>query len=49
MLNPKAHLSKKLFSKDIDMVPTRQGYGEGLVLAGEAEERVVVLCADLTE
>lgn len=32
-----------------EMVPTRQGYGEGLVAAGEADERVVVLCADLTE
>lgn len=31
------------------MVPTRQGYGEGLVAAGEADENVVVLCADLTE
>lgn len=31
------------------MLPTRQGYGEGLVIAGEADERVVVLCADLTE
>lgn len=49
MINPKAHLSKKIFSKGIDMVPTRQGYGEGLVLVGEKDERVVVLCADLTE
>lgn len=49
MLNPKAKLSPKVFKKDIDMVPTRQGYGEGLVLAGEADPRVVVLCADLTE
>ena len=31
------------------MVPTRDGYGKGLVRAGEADERVVVLCADLTE
>lgn len=49
MINPKTHLSAKIFSKDIDMVATRQGYGEGLVLAGEKDERVVVLCADLTE
>ena len=38
-----------MFGKDIDMVATRQGYGEGLVIAGEKDERVVVLCADLTE
>lgn len=43
------HLNPKLFDKDIEQVPTRQGYGEGLVLAGERDERVVVLCADLTE
>lgn len=49
MLNPKSKLSKKIFSKDIEMVATREGYGEGLVLSGEADERVVVLCADLTE
>jgi len=49
MLNPKAKLSKKIFKKDIDRVPTRNGYGEGLVIAGEKDPRVVVLCADLTE
>jgi len=49
MINPKAKLSEKIFTKDIEMIPTRQGYGEGLVEAGEKDERVVVLCADLTE
>jgi transketolase len=49
MINKKAKLSKKMFEKDIDLVATRQGYGEGLVIAGEKDERVVVLCADLTE
>lgn len=49
MINQNAYLSGKLFSKDIEMVPTRNGYGEGLVLAGEKDERVVALCADLTE
>jgi len=29
--------------------PTRDGYGEGLVLAGKSDSNVVVLCADLTE
>lgn len=28
---------------------TRQGYGEGVVMAGEQDARVVVLCADLAE
>ena len=31
------------------MIPTRNGYGEGLVVAGEKDENVVVLCADLTD
>ncbi len=49
MINPKAKLSSKLFEKDIEETPTRNGYGEGLVLAGEKDDNVVVLCADLTD
>lgn len=49
MISKKAGLSEKVFEKDIEKVPTRDGYGEGLVLAGEKNEDVVVLCADLTE
>lgn len=33
----------------LERAPTRDGYGEGLVLAGKKDKRVVVLCADLTE
>jgi len=49
MLNTKAKLSKKIFQKDIEKVATRQGYGEGLVVAGEKDANVVVLCADVTD
>lgn len=49
MLISKAKLSRKVFKKDIEQVPTRNGYGEGLVKAGKKDERVVALCADLTE
>ncbi len=49
MVNKNAHLNPKIFDQDIEQIPTREGYGEGLVLAGERDERVVVLCADLTE
>ncbi|MGB7957705.1 MAG: transketolase C-terminal domain-containing protein [Minisyncoccia bacterium] len=49
MLNPDAKLSHKIFEKDVEQRPTRDGYGEGLVLAGEADPNVVALCADLTE
>jgi len=31
------------------MLPTRDGYGKGLLKAGQKDERIVVLCADLTE
>ena len=32
-----------------EQVPIRQGFGEGLLLAGEKNAQVVGLCADLTE
>lgn len=44
-----ARLVRNLFADDIPQRPTRDGFGEGLVLAGNADARVVVLCADLTE
>ena len=49
MLNPKLQLSEKIFKDSVDQIPTRQGYGEGLVKAGMEDPNVVVLCADLTE
>ncbi len=50
MINPEAKLIENLFDQSkLEMVPTRDGYGKGLVEAGEKDERVVVLCADLTE
>lgn len=49
MINTKAYLNPKIFDKDIEQVPSRNGFGEGLVLAAEENEQVVGLCADLTE
>jgi transketolase len=50
VVNPKAKLINNLLEKDkIEMKPPRDGYGLGLVEAGEKDERVVVLCADLAE
>jgi transketolase len=34
---------------NVEMKPTRNGFGEGLVELGERNEKVVVLCADLRE
>ena len=42
------HLNPKLFSDDIEQVPNRHGYGEGLLEAGKKNSRVVALSADLT-
>ncbi len=49
MLNPQQKLNPKLWEEGVEQVPIRKGFGEGLLLAGEADERVVGLCADLTE
>lgn len=47
--NVNMNLNPKLFDKDVEQVPIRKGFGEGLLLAGEADKNVVGLCADLTE
>jgi transketolase len=49
MLNPKLKLNPKIFNEDVEQVPIRKGFGQGLLSAGEANENVVGLCADLTE
>ncbi len=49
MINKETELNPKLFDKDVEQVPIRNGYGEGLLIAGEKNENVVVLCADLSE
>lgn len=46
---PSAKLIRDLFAKDIAAEPTRNGFGRGLVIAGKNNERVVALCADLSE
>jgi len=49
MLNEQLKLNQKIFDKDVEMKPTRDGYGEGLMILGEENPNVVVLSADLTE
>ncbi|MDP3734102.1 MAG: transketolase C-terminal domain-containing protein [Nanoarchaeota archaeon] len=48
-LNSTAYLALELYSPEIKKVKTRDGYGKGLVKAGEKNPNVVVLSADLTE
>lgn len=49
MLNPDLKLNTKLFDKEIEEKPTRDGFGEALVELGDKDQNVVVLSADLTE
>lgn len=49
MLNPNLKLNPKIFDKDVEQLPIRKGFGEGLVMAGDSDKNVVGLCADLTE
>src|SRR3989338_3641404 len=49
MINKDAKLNPKVFEKDVEMKAVREGYSDGLIIAGEKDSNVVVLCADLTE
>ncbi len=50
MTNPDAKLVANIAdAKSLEQKPTRDGFGKGLVEAGEKDKRVVALCADLAE
>jgi transketolase len=49
MLNQNLKLNTKVFNDDVLKVATRQGFGEGLLKAGEENENIITLSADLTE
>lgn len=49
MLNKDLKLNEKVFDTDVQQAPIRQGFGEGLVIAGERNNNIVALCADLTD
>jgi len=48
MGNLAQHINPNLFNSDVETAPNRNGYGDGLKEAGEADVRVVALSADLT-
>ncbi len=49
-VNPKLKLVENILDlKSLEQKATRDGYGQGLVEAGDKDPRVVALCADLTE
>ncbi|MBI4272863.1 transketolase family protein [Candidatus Uhrbacteria bacterium] len=49
MMNKLANLNPNLFSRAVEQVPTRNGYGNGLLELGEKNKNVVVLTGDLAE
>jgi transketolase len=49
MLSPSQKLNPKMFDPEVEEVPIRKGFGDGLLAVGETNENVVGLCADLTE
>lgn len=42
-------LNPNLFNDDVQLEPIRAGFGRGLKIAGESNEGIVALCADLTD
>ena len=52
MLNKELKLASEetLYNRSkVEQIPIRNGFGEGLVIAGDADPNVIVLCADLSE
>lgn len=49
MFAKNAYLKKNTLSKDVEMVPTRNGFGTGLVELGEKNNNIVALCGDLSD
>ena len=47
-MNIATHINPNVFDSDVERVPNRNGYGDGLKEAGEKDVRVVALSADLT-
>jgi len=48
MLAKDTNLKKDILGKEVEMISTREGFGQGLVELGEENENVVALCGDLT-
>ena len=49
MVDHESKLNPKLFDVNVEARPTRVGFGEGLVIAGDKNPDIVALCADLVE
>ena len=42
-------VNPNIFNDNVSLEPIRAGFGRGLKIAGEADQTIVALCADLTE
>ncbi len=49
MLNPYQNLNPHIFDENVEEQPIRKGFGEGLLIAADSDQRIVGLCADLTD
>jgi transketolase len=49
MINPQLKLNTKIFDQDAERVSMRDSFGLGLLEAGEKDEKIVALSADLSE
>lgn len=48
-IHPQAYLNPSLFAKDVQQIPTRNGYGDGVIEAATHNNNIVVLTADLAD
>lgn len=49
MINQNEKLNPHVLDDDVEQVPIRSGFGDGLLIAADNNESIVGLCADLTE
>jgi len=49
MINSSKNLNPNIFTDDLPLEPSRNGFGKGLLEAGTLDDRIVALCADLAE
>jgi transketolase len=49
MLNSKQKLNPEIFADNVEALPIRAGFGDGLLQAGEKDKNIVGLCADLVK
>lgn len=49
MTYPNHYFNPNIFTAQLPLVPSRDGFGKGLLEAGKQDDRIVALCADLAE